>query len=166
MKLQKILSYGLIGIFFLSSCAVTYGPKDALGGYSEDQIDETSALVAFEGNQHNSVGEIRTYLTYRCSEFTLEKGFTHFLIMEDESFVEGGEKEFLDSDMTFETRTSMSGGTNTSVRSNYGAQDGTGTPIGIFKIKMMRGVDPVYISASMDAQTFIDANKHLIKKKK
>lgn len=155
----------LIGIIFLSSCAVTYGPKGAMGGYSDEQLDASTALVAFEGNQYNKVDEIRTYLTFRCAEVTLASGFTHFMIIEDKSFKELGSDELDDEGITFETRTSMSGGVNTRVSSGF-EKTPTESLIGIFTIQMMPKADPVYAAASIDAQVFIESNEHLIKRKK
>jgi len=155
---------GLMFSLFIMSCAVTYGPRDALGGYSEVQLDGTTYEVTFEGNQYNTKDEIRTCLTYRCAELTLEKGFTHFLIMEDQSYRDTGKMEFIESDMLFETHTSMSGGTNSSVRSNFGAQESTLCIVGKFVIRLLPGVDPMYPTASMNAQAFIDANNELLKR--
>ena len=146
------------------ACATTYGPKAAMGGYSELQLDETIYEVTFEGNQHNTIDEIRTYLTYRCSELTLEKEFSHFLIMEDLSFKDGGNAEFDDTDIVFETHTSMSGGTSSSVRSNFGAQESPSDIVGKFVIRLLHGPDPSFPTASMDAQAFMLANEGAIKR--
>jgi len=165
MKRQSILSFIWCALLLLfMGCATTYGPKATMGGYSEIQMDENSFEVTFEGNQHNTADEIRTYLTYRCSELTLEKGFSHFLIMEDLSFKDGGAKEFDETDIVFETHTSMSGGTNSSVRSNFGAQESSSDLVGRFVIRLLHGVDPSFPTASMDAKAFINANEGAIKR--
>ena len=165
MKIKYIGAVTLLALMFLSSCAVTYGPKGPMGGYSDQQIDENTVLVAFEGNQYNNIDEIKIYLTYRCAEVTLEHGFTHFMIIKDDSFKELGTDELEDEGITFETRTSMSGGVNTRVSSGY-EKVPTENLIGIFTIQMMPKADPVYAAASIDAQVFIDSNEHLIKRKK
>jgi len=152
------LSYLLVG------CAVTYKPATGSGGYSEVKLNENTYEVTFEGNQYNHLDEVRTYLTFRCAELTLENGLTHFLIIEDASYEDQGEKEFLDSDMTIETRTSMSGGVSTNVRSTFGAESMTGNPVGKFVIMMRVGPDPVHTTASMDAKAFLESNQHLIKR--
>lgn len=151
-------------IWGLMSCAVPYQPEKGSGGFSEVKINENTFEVTFEGNQYNTLDEVRTYLTYRCAELTLEQGLTHFLIMEDASFEDTRKKEFMDSDMKIETRTSMSGGVNTTVSSNFGAEATSSNPVGKFVIMMRVGKDPVHPNASMDAKEYIESNKHLIKR--
>jgi hypothetical protein len=151
-------------IILLLGCAVTYRPINASGGYSENQLNENTFEVTFEGNQYNNLNEVRTYLTYRCSELTLEQGLSHFLIVEDASFEDVPDKEFVEGDLTIETRTSMSGGVNTNVRSSFGAQEVTSNPVGKFIIMMRQGPDPAHPTASMNARQFIEANEHLIKR--
>lgn len=164
MKSFLKISSTLALISLLTGCAVTYRAEKGSGGYSEKQINENTFEVSFEGNQYNTLDEVRTYLTYRCAELTLEQGLTHFLIVEDASFEDTHEKEFMDSDMTIETRTSMSGGVRTNVRSNFGAEAMTSNPVGKFIIMMRVGPDPVHRAASMDAKEFIESNQHLIKR--
>ncbi len=151
-------------IILLAGCAVTYGPINATGGYSENQLNENTFEVTFEGNQHNTLDEVRTYLTYRCAELTLEQGLSHFLIVEDASYEDIADTEFSEADMTIETHSSMSGGVNTSVRSTFGAQTEGSNPVGKYIIMMRQGPDPVHRAASMDARHFIEANEHLIKR--
>ncbi len=160
LKIVVILSM----IVLVIGCAVTYHPSNGSGGFSEKRLNENTFEVTFEGNQHNSLDEVRTYLTFRCAELTLEQGLTHFLIVEDASYEAIGDKEFADGDLTIETRTSMSGGVNTTVKSNFGAEAMAGEPIGKFIIMMRVGPDPVHTTASMDAKHFIEANSHLIKR--
>ena len=164
MKSLLNITITLTMILIIMSCAVPYKPESGSGGYHEKQINENTFDVTFEGNQYNTLDEVRTYLTYRCAELTLEQGLTHFLIVEDASFEDANKKEFMDSDLTIETHTSMSGGVSTSVRSNFGAEAMASNPVGRFIIMMRVGPDPVHPSASMDASQFIEANQHLIKK--
>ncbi len=160
LKVLTVLSL----VTLLLGCAVTYRAEQGSGGYSDKQINENTYEVTFEGNQYNTLDEVRTYLTYRCAELTLEQGLTHFLIVEDASFEDTHDKEFMDSDMTIETRTSMSGGVRTDVRSNFGAEAMASNPVGKFIIMMRVGPDPVHRAASMDARQFMESNEHLIKK--
>ena len=164
MKSFLRIIVSLAMIILLLGCAVTYRPMNASGGYGENQLNENTFEVTFEGNQYNSLDEVRTYLTFRCAELTLEQGLSHFLIVEDASFEDVPDKEFADGGLTIETRTSMSGGVNTSVRSTFGAQEVTSNPVGKFIIMMRVGPDPVHATASMDAKQFIEANAHLIKR--
>lgn len=151
-------------IILLLGCAVTYRPMNASGGYIENQINENTFEVTFEGNQYNNLDQVRTYLTFRCAELTLQQGLSHFLIIQDASYEEVPDREFSESDLTIETHTSMSGGTNNSVRSTFGAEDMTSNPVGKFIIMMRQGPDPVHPTASMDARQFIEINAHLIKR--
>jgi len=164
MILRLKITVSLSMIILLLGCAVSYGPMNASGGYSENQINENTFEVTFEGNQYNSLDEVRTYLTYRCAELTLEQGLSHFLIVQDASYEEIPASEFSDGDLTIETHTSMSGGVNNSVRSTFGAEAVTANPVGKFIIMMRQGPDPVHPTASMDARQFIAANEHLIKR--
>ncbi len=161
--LAKLGTLLLITLFFVG-CATTYGPKGAKGGYSEKQLNENTFEVTFEGNERNTADQIRNYLTYRCAELTLEQGLSHFLIVEDASYTRVPESEFVENDLIIETHTSMSGGTNNSVRSNFGAQQALSNTVGVFVIMMRQGPDPVHTTASMDARAFMDSNEHLIKR--
>ncbi|MEA3286230.1 MAG: hypothetical protein U9Q77_02475 [Candidatus Marinimicrobia bacterium] len=165
MKFRQMWGFALIILMVLGSCATSYGPQKLAGGYSEQNIDDITIQVTFEGNQYSTVDQIRTYLTYRCSELTLEHDFTHFMIIKDDSFKHLGADELEDEGITFTTTTSMSGGVNTRVSSGF-EKSPTETAIGIFTIKMMPKADPVYATASIDAQVFIESNEHLIKRKK
>jgi len=158
LTIVAFLIWGLVG------CAVPYRPETGSGGFKETKLNENTFEVSFEGNHYNTLDEVRTYLTYRCAELTLEQGLTHFLIIEDLSYEDTQEKEFMDSDMTIETRTSMSGGVSTNVRSNFGAEAMAANPVGKFLIMMRVGPDPVHPNASMDAKQFIELNDHLIKR--
>ncbi len=165
MKVGMKAGFVLLTLVMLAGCATSYGPKVLAGGYSEEPVNENTITVTFEGNQYSNTDQIRTYLTYRCAEVTLEHGFSHFMILEDKSFKELGTDELTDEGLVFETTTSMSGGTNTRVTSGF-EKVPTENLTGCFTIQMMHGVDPVYSAASIDAQVFLDTNKHLIKRKK
>jgi len=165
MKLRMMWVLTLMVVMMFLGCATSYGPKKLAGGYSEVNINDNTVEVTFEGNQYSDVDQIRTYLTYRCSEVTLGHGFTHFMIIDDKSFEHLGADEIEDQGIVFETTTSMSGGVNTRVSSGFEKKP-TENFIGVFTIKMMPKADPVYAAASIEAQTFIDNNEHLIKRKK
>jgi hypothetical protein len=153
-------------MFLLIGCATTYGPKELAGGYAEEMLTPNTMRVMFEGNQYNDQEEIKTYLMYRCAELTLDKGFTHFLILEDASFQDVVDQEFDASDIKFETRTSMSGGVQSTVSSTFGPQETSGGTIGVFDIFMRVGPDPSYPSASLDAKSIIESNKADVKFRK
>ncbi len=166
MKLKMVLGIALSTLMILWSCATGYGPKKLAGGYTEKPISENTIQVAFEGNQYSTRDEVRTYLTYRCSEVTLEYGYTHFMIIQDNSFNQNAKVDYADSDITVSTTSSMSGGINTSVTNSFDVNPTNTNIVGVFTIQMMPRADPVYAAASIEAKTFIAANEHLIKRKK
>lgn len=151
-------------ILLLLGCAATYGPMNAHGGYTQKQINENTFEVSFEGNQYNTLEQVRTYLLYRCAELTLEQGLTYFLIVQDLSYSDLPDKEFVDTGLSFETTTSMSGGVNNQVKSTYNLEAMNSSPVGKYVIMMRVGKDPVHPSASLNAQEIIEANEHLIKR--
>lgn len=163
MKKEVTRSLIIFALLVLVNCATTYGPKKLAGGYSEEKINDLVFQVTFEGNQYSTVDQIRTYLTYRCAEVTLENGFTHFMIIRDDSYKHLGSDEIADEGISFETRTSLSGGVNSRVSSGF-EKTPTETAIGVFAIKLMPKADPVYAVASIDAREFIKTNEHLIKR--
>jgi len=165
MKSRIARSITLLALILLWGCATSYGPKKLAGGYSDGLISENTIRVTFEGNQYSDINQIRTYLTYRCSEVTLEHGFSHFMIIEDNSFKELGSDELLDEGISFTTSSSMSGGVNTRVSSGF-EKVPTENLIGSFTIQMMPQVDPVYLAASINAKVFMENNEHLIKREK
>lgn len=155
----------LTGVIVLTllGCAVKYVPIKATGGYLEEQITDDSYVVKFIGNQYNNMDQIRIYVAYRSAEIALENGYSHFLIEEDASFM-GTSTDLSSTDLQIETTTSMSGGVRTEVRSNFGPEVSVEDMVGIFTIKLMHGEHPVHKSASVDAEKFIDQNRHTIKR--
>lgn len=158
----KILAASSL-LFILVSCAAKYGPLNSLGGYSSNKIDDRMVEVSFRGNQHNTIDQVRRYLAYRCSEITLENGFSHYLVVEDKSYLETN-SQLASDDLDIRVTSSMSGGVNMEVQNILGTQESVRGIHGIFLIKMMHGPDSQYPSASMDAAVFMDANKNLIKR--
>jgi hypothetical protein len=128
------------------------------GGYSEI-IKDDIIQVTFQGNKQQNQNEVRMLLIYRCSEITLENGLQHFILIEDKSYKHIGKKEFGNSDFSFETTASMSGGTNNRVKSNFGPQGTNSYFVGIFSIKMLDKAS----NRSVNASTFIRNNAHLVK---
>ncbi len=139
----------LVFIFLLVGCTVQN--RSTTISYSENKIDETTSQVIFEGNQQQSQEEVRQNLIYRCAKVTVKNGFSHFIVIADSSYKHVGKKEFLDSDLTFETTTTMSGGVNTRVRSNFGAQEVDSFFVGVFTIRMLNNS----VTHSVDAKAYI-----------
>ena len=55
MKSFLRIIVSLAMIILLLGCAVTYRPMNASGGYGENQLNENTFEVTFEGNQYNSL---------------------------------------------------------------------------------------------------------------
>ncbi|MCF7823519.1 MAG: hypothetical protein K9N35_05045 [Candidatus Marinimicrobia bacterium] len=151
-------------ILFMASCAGTYGPKNAAGGYSDWQNEDGTYEVMFEGHKNDSKDLVRTYLVYRCSEIALENGYSHFLIMDETTEQEGEETE-QKTEVVLHAQRGLLGGVNLSSDSNYTGENASTQYRARMTIKLLHGKDPRYPSASMDAQAFIDTNKSKIKKR-
>lgn len=141
-------------IFVLCGCAVQTGSVDAKPKYTIERIGGTTVKITFEGNRQQDEEEVRQYLIYYCAKATLKNEYLHFVVIADESYKHVGKKEFLDSDMIFETTTTMSGGVNTRVRSSFGAQDTDVNYVGIFTIRMLKNAETHSVDASMFVQDF------------
>ncbi len=158
MKNTFLLSLSLLSMI---GCASTYAPSiDGSSGYHEYKINDYSYNVTFQGNRRQSRDDVRTRLIYRCSELTIQNGYNHFILLKDDSYKHIGKRDFGNSDLSFETTTTMSGGTNNRVKSNFGAQDSDVYFVGVFTIKMMKEA----ATMSVDASTFIRNNTHIVQK--
>ena len=162
-KTRWLLVSVICGSFILGGCAAKYGPQDSLGGYSSQFLGDNLVEVRFTGNQHNTIDEIRRYVAFRCAEITLEKGFTHYLVVEDRSYLET-DKQLVGDDLDIRVSESMSAGVNLQVQNTLGPQESVRGIHGVFVIKLLQGPDPQFPSASMDAAVFIQANRGLIKR--
>ena len=132
-------------------------------GYHEIQVDEDSFEITFIGNQRNTRDEVKKYLTYRCAELTIEKGFTHFLIDEDLS-LEGGESQIAsESELSVRMQRSALTGVNVVVSDNFNEQSTGSNIVCIYLISMRQGPHPVHKSASIDALAFMESNQKLVK---
>ena len=155
----------LAGLVILWSCTTYYGPRNLKGGYSEKQLNNAMVQVTFVGNQQATADEIRTLLTYRCAEVTIEQGFNYFTIQQDDSYDKNGRTDFAESRISVSTTSSLSGGTHTAVINDFTPESTNSNIVGVFTIKMLAKPDPAYPAANIDAQTFIAANEHLIHRK-
>lgn len=144
------LTWIVCAVLFVTGCAVQTGSVNTENRYSAEKIDETTVRVTFEGNHQQGQEDVQQYLIYHCAVVTIRNGYSHFVVIADNSYKHVGKKEFLDSDLTFETTTSMSGGVNTRVRSNFGAQDVDVSYIGDFTIRMLKSAE----THAVDAKTF------------
>ena len=145
MKNIKYIWILLISIFLIS-CATTYKQKGIMGGYSEEKILSNMYKVEFEGNQHTKPEMVQNYLLYRCAELTKENGFEYFAIVSEERhFDEHSVRP--DRDQAFSTRTTMSGGTNTTVNADLQTASKSTNYTGVYFIKFLEEIDEKYKNA-------------------
>ena len=69
-------------VVVLAGCATQYQPDAFTGGYSETQLDHNVFRVTFGGNAYVSPERVEDFALLRSAELTLEKGFTHFVIVD------------------------------------------------------------------------------------
>src|ERR1041385_6031346 len=72
----------------LSSCssATVYQKisKESDGlGYQDITVDDSTYRVKFWGDSHNKEEDVNCAAMYRVAEFTVEKGFDYFVILDD-----------------------------------------------------------------------------------
>jgi hypothetical protein len=70
------------------ACTTPYQPKGFAGGYTDTRLTEEIYLVEFRGNGYTPRQQVEIYLLYRCAELTREAGYTHFVILDDDSEVQ------------------------------------------------------------------------------
>jgi hypothetical protein len=144
MKLINTLI--IISIIAFYSCSTPYQPKGSLGGYSEEKITSNMYKVKFRGNQHTKIETVQNYLLYRCAELTKEKGFNYFtVITEEHHFDEHSMRP--ERGASFETRTSESGGTITSVKPDLQNPTSSTNYTAVFFIRLLSEIDEKYKNA-------------------
>ena len=73
----------------LAACATStpYTAADAGSGYgfTDQKIEDDRFRITFRGNSQTSRDAVETYLLLRAAELTLENGYDHFVVVEDET---------------------------------------------------------------------------------
>ena len=83
----KRLVYLVVFIsFLLSSCATPYQAYGATGGFNETRINENVYRVSFKGNAYTSLEKATYFTLLRSAELTLEKGYNHFLVINEDQY--------------------------------------------------------------------------------
>ena len=76
-------------VLALGACATstTYAPANERSayGFSEQRIENDRFRITFRGNSSTTRETVETYLLYRAAELTLENGYDHFVVVEDET---------------------------------------------------------------------------------
>lgn len=78
-------------VLLMTSCSTGYQSSNSWklnGGYSETQLSEDVYKVSFRGNGYTSLEKASDFALMRAAEIGLEKGYTHFAIINaDEGFM-------------------------------------------------------------------------------
>lgn len=72
----------------LAACATStpYQPADRGGyGFSEQRIEDNSFRITFRGNSLTTRETVENSLLYRAAELTLQNGYDHFVVVENET---------------------------------------------------------------------------------
>ena len=83
---QLLLGAAALG---LAACATStpYAPaEDGRGyGFTDQKIEDDRYRITFRGNSQTSREAVETYLLLRAAELTLENGYDHFVVVEDDT---------------------------------------------------------------------------------
>lgn len=85
----------MLGILMLSLAACTtpptpYQPLAEDGGYEETRLQDNVWRVSFKGNRVTPETDVLDFLYLRCAELTIQSGYTHFLLKENQSKTQTG----------------------------------------------------------------------------
>lgn len=74
-------------VFGLAACGTPtpYQPVADGHGYAEQPLEEDRYRVTFAGNSLTPRETVENYLLYRAAEITLERGYDHFVVVEQET---------------------------------------------------------------------------------
>ena len=84
---MKRIALIAISVLFFVSCATTYQDSGYTGGYSETLLDENIVKIQFKGNKYTSAERAADYAMLRAAEFTLERGYSYFVILESNEWI-------------------------------------------------------------------------------
>lgn len=72
-------------VLLLTGCSTAYHPENLTGGYSDFSVEETAYRVRFKGNNYTSRDQVEQFLLYRCAELTTQLGYSHFLLLSQDT---------------------------------------------------------------------------------
>jgi hypothetical protein len=76
-------------LLFLAACATAtpYAPAASSGGFgfSEQRIERDRFRITFRGNSSTSREVVENSLLYRAAELTVQQGFDHFVVEENDT---------------------------------------------------------------------------------
>jgi hypothetical protein len=74
----------------LAGCYTHYQPNTGSGGYSEQQIDQNTFRVTFQGNSSTPDAMAHRFELRRCAELTKSRGGDYFVLVDVDDSAEGG----------------------------------------------------------------------------
>lgn len=83
----RLIGMALTCAVMLAACGTptAYQPASKGLGYAEQAIEDDRYRVTFAGNSLTTRETVETYLLYRAAEVTLERGYDHFLVVDEET---------------------------------------------------------------------------------
>lgn len=72
----------------LTACGTAYQAKGFTGGFTETQLQDNVYRVAFSGNGATKPDQAEDMALLRSAELMLEKGYPHFVIIDERSRVD------------------------------------------------------------------------------
>lgn len=75
-----------VGAFVLAACATPTAYQAAKNGhgYAEQPLEEDRVRVTFSGNSLTPRETVENYLLFRAAEVTAERGYGHFIVVEQD----------------------------------------------------------------------------------
>ncbi len=71
-----------LAALLVSSCATTYAPDGATGGYTDRKLGKDAYSVGFSGNGYTSSDEAYTFFLTRAAELALKNGYSSFYVLD------------------------------------------------------------------------------------
>ena len=76
--MRKLLAYSILVL--LAACQTPYQPLGFGGGFSETRLASDRAIIYFRGNGYTSMETARKFAFRRAAEFTVENGYSYFVV--------------------------------------------------------------------------------------
>jgi hypothetical protein len=77
----------IVACLVLFGCATAYQPVGLKGGYSETLLTPDTYRISFRGNAYTSAERAQDFALLRACELVLERGYTHFAIIDEQNEV-------------------------------------------------------------------------------
>ncbi len=148
----------LVCLALLAGCATPYAPNGMPGGYSESQLAEDVFRVTFKGNGYTKLDQAEEMALLRSAEVVSEKGYSHFVLLDERVHVE---QQTFTTPMQARTTGTLNSYGSTSylnARTQYtGGQTFTSNhPMVVKMVKGFRG-EPQGVSMAYSARFIIDS---------